>query len=113
VRASPEALPTHASLGRAYALAGNAGAAIPHLEKALAGDRDGSLRLQLARAYQAVGQADKAQAMMKEYEALRGQAEADAAGEAAPPPPEGAAAAPDAAPSPTSGPTPTPSPSPS
>ena len=57
---SPAAPHAHGALGRAYALAGRAADAIPHLKQALPADVDGSLRYQLARAYQAAGQADEA-----------------------------------------------------
>jgi hypothetical protein len=40
--------------------------AIPHLEAALDTDDDGSLHYQLARAYQATGQAELAKTMMGE-----------------------------------------------
>jgi predicted Zn-dependent protease len=48
------------ALGRAYLLTGNYTAAIPLLEPQLSDDDDGSLHVQLARAYAAVGQRDKA-----------------------------------------------------
>jgi predicted Zn-dependent protease len=51
------------ALGRAYVLTGNYAAAIPLLEPQLAGDDDGSLHVQLARAYAAVGERDKAAAL--------------------------------------------------
>ena len=52
---SPAAPHAHGALGRAYALAGRAADAIPHLKQALPADVDGSLRYQLARSYQAAG----------------------------------------------------------
>jgi predicted Zn-dependent protease len=52
------------ALGRAYLHIGDFAAAIPLLEEQLAGDRDGSLHVQLARAYTGVGQRDKAQALL-------------------------------------------------
>jgi predicted Zn-dependent protease len=102
VRGAPDALPVHASLGRAYALAGQPAAAVPHLEKVLPADQDGSLRLQLARAYQAAGQAEKAQAALADYEAFRkgSQAAAEAAGQDATLPPPEDAGAPAPSPSP-------------
>ena len=51
------------ALGRAYVLTGNYAAAIPLLEPQLADDDDGSLHVQLARAYAAVGERDKAVAL--------------------------------------------------
>ena len=41
-------------------------------------DVDGSLRLQLARAYQAAGQRERAQAAMKDYEEFRKEAAPEA-----------------------------------
>jgi predicted Zn-dependent protease len=71
VRADPEPPLPHGALGRAYALVGRPAEAIPHLEKALPADEDGSLRYQLARSYQATGQAARAQAALKDYEEFR------------------------------------------
>jgi predicted Zn-dependent protease len=51
------------ALGRAYLLTGDYPAAIPLLEPQLADDDDGSLHVQLARAYAAVGKRDKAAAL--------------------------------------------------
>jgi thioredoxin-like negative regulator of GroEL len=64
-------LEAHGALGRAYALVGRSADAVPHLEKALPTDADGSLRLQLARALQAAGEAEKARAALADYEAFR------------------------------------------
>jgi predicted Zn-dependent protease len=61
----------HGALGRAYALVGRAADAIPHLKQALPADVDGSLRYQLARSYQATGQADLARAALEDYQAFR------------------------------------------
>jgi hypothetical protein len=44
---------------------------VPHLEKALSLDDDGSLHYSLARAYQAAGDAVKAQKAMQEYQQIR------------------------------------------
>ena len=49
-----------ASLGLALSRLGNHVEAVPHLEKALELDDDGSLYYQLGRAYQAMGQREKA-----------------------------------------------------
>jgi len=54
------------ALGRAYVLTGNYTAAIPLLEPQLVDDDDGSLHIQLARAYAAVGERDKAAALSAE-----------------------------------------------
>jgi predicted Zn-dependent protease len=64
-------LEAHGALGRAYALVGRPADAVPHLEKALPTDADGSLRLQLARALQAAGEAGKARSALADYEAFR------------------------------------------
>jgi predicted Zn-dependent protease len=45
--------------------------AITHLKQSLESDVDGSLRLQLGRAYQATGQTELAQAALKDYEEFR------------------------------------------
>ena len=90
VRGAPGQLQAEASLGRAYALAGRAAEALAHLERALPADEDGSLRLQLARAYQAAGQADKAQAALADYEEFRKSAAAESESlDAAITPPDG------------------------
>ena len=52
------------ALGRAHLQKGDFAAAIPLLEAQLAGDHDGSLHVQLARAYTGVGQKDKATALL-------------------------------------------------
>jgi predicted Zn-dependent protease len=71
VRLAPQLLEARGALGRAYALVGRPADAVPHLEKAVAVDTDGSLRLQLARAYQAAGQAEAARRALADYEAFR------------------------------------------
>jgi predicted Zn-dependent protease len=69
--AGPLQLRARAALGRAYLDAGQAEKAVPHLEAALATDEDGALRFQLARAYQATGQADRARAMRQEFQEIQ------------------------------------------
>lgn len=59
----------HHALGRAYMLVGQPAAAIPHLTAALPLDEDGSLRYQLAKAYQATGQTELAKKTLAEYQA--------------------------------------------
>ena len=59
------------ALGRAYAQSGNYKDAIPLLEEQLEGDTDGSLHMQLARAYVATGQRDKAAPLTTRSEELR------------------------------------------
>jgi predicted Zn-dependent protease len=98
VREEPSEPLAHGALGRAYALMGRPADAIPQLERALPADVDGSLRLQLARAYQAAGRAEEARAALKDYEDFRKAAEpeGDAAGKGGPPitPPDGVASPP-------------------
>ncbi len=67
----PTSIDAHAALGRALVQLGQSAEAIPHLKAALALDEDGSLRYQLARAYQATGQADLAKPLLAEYQALQ------------------------------------------
>ena len=71
VRADPRAPHAQGALGRAYALVGRPVDAIPHLKQSLESDADGSLRLQLGRAYQATGQVELAQAALRDYEEFR------------------------------------------
>jgi tetratricopeptide (TPR) repeat protein len=66
----PSLLAAHASLGLALARTGKGAEAIPHLLRALELDRDGSLHFQLAGAYRAAGQPEKARAMMEKYQEL-------------------------------------------
>jgi predicted Zn-dependent protease len=99
VRAEPSQPLAHGALGRAYAMVGRPAEAIPQLEKALPADVDGSLRLQLARAYQAAGKAEAARAALKDYEEFRRKAaepEDGGDGKGGPPitPPEGVASPP-------------------
>ena len=67
----PRLLPVRASLARALLLAGRPADALPHVRAALPLDTDGSLHFQLARAYQAAGQADAAQAAMAKYQEIQ------------------------------------------
>jgi len=66
----PKLLAADASLGLALSRLGKSGEAIPHLEKALELDDDGSLHYQLARAYQAAGNQEKARTAMAAYQEL-------------------------------------------
>jgi predicted Zn-dependent protease len=90
VRLEPNEPQARGALGRAYALVGRPADAIPHLQQALAADTDGSLRYQLARAYQATGRTEEAQAALQDYEEFRkaaqGQAQAATAAPAITPP---------------------------
>ena len=76
VRLEPNEPRARGALGRAYALVGRPADAIPHLQQALAGDTDGSVRFQLARAYQATGRAEQARAAMQDYDEFRKAAQA-------------------------------------
>ena len=67
----PKLLPADASLGLALARLGKTAEAVGHLEKALELDDDGTLHYQLARAYQAAGNAQKAQSAMAAYQELQ------------------------------------------
>ena len=66
-------LPAHASLGLALAKLDRGGEAIPHLEKALALDDDGSLHYTLARAHQQAGNAPRSRELMEQYERIQKQ----------------------------------------
>jgi tetratricopeptide (TPR) repeat protein len=52
------------ALGRAYLQHGDFAEAVPLIESQLAGDRDGSLHIQLARAYAKLGQREKSEALL-------------------------------------------------
>ena len=68
--ADPKLLAADASLGLALSRLGNHAEAVPHLEKALELDDDGSLYYQLARAYQALGDREKAAGAMAKYQQI-------------------------------------------
>jgi predicted Zn-dependent protease len=59
------------ALARAYVQKGDYGAAVPLLEAQLARDHDGSLHVQLARAYSGLGQKDKAEALLTRSQELQ------------------------------------------
>src|SRR5450755_1994643 len=71
--ADSQMLPAHASLGLALAKLDRGGDAIPHLEKALALDDDGSLHYTLARAYQQAGNAPRSRELMEQYQRIQKQ----------------------------------------
>jgi tetratricopeptide (TPR) repeat protein len=71
VRLAPQLLEAHGALGRAYALVGRPKDAIPHLLRSLPADADGSLRYQLARSYQAAGEAEAARRALADYQEFR------------------------------------------
>lgn len=68
--ADPKLLAADASLGLALSRLGKSAEAVPHLEKSLELDDDGSLHYQLARAYQAAGDREKARAAMEQYQQI-------------------------------------------
>ena len=70
LKTDPTLLPADASLGLALSRMDHNAEAVPHLEKSLSLDDDGSLHYQLARAYQAAGQADKALTVMQQYQEI-------------------------------------------
>ena len=69
--ADPKMRAADASLGLSLSRLGKFAEAVPHLERAQELDDDGSLHYQLARAYQAAGNAAKAQAAMAQYQELQ------------------------------------------
>jgi predicted Zn-dependent protease len=71
VHIDPGLAHAQASLGRVLALLGRPADAIPHLERALEVDEDGSLHLQLARAYQSVSRGADAERVLAARERLR------------------------------------------
>lgn len=77
VKGDDSYIPAHSSLGRAYMSLGKAAEAIPHLKKALVGDGDGSIHYQLARAYQQAGEPQEARELMKQYQEIRRELEAE------------------------------------
>jgi predicted Zn-dependent protease len=63
------------ALGKAYLLTGNLKAAIPLIEPRLGVDEDGSLHVQLARAYTSLGDSDKAAVLMARGQEIQKAAE--------------------------------------
>ena len=72
----PEDPTPRLALGRAYVQQGDFAAAIPLIEPQLPHDQDGSLHVQLARAYNAVGRKDKAEALLARSQELQRAAQA-------------------------------------
>lgn len=70
-----EVSPSHAmarlTLGRAYAQKGDHAAAIPLIESQLSQDQDGSVHVQLARSYSAVGQKEKAALLLQRSQEIQ------------------------------------------
>jgi tetratricopeptide (TPR) repeat protein len=69
--ADPKMRAADASLGLSLSRLGKFAEAVPHLERAQELDDDGSLHYQLARAWQAAGNAPKAQVAMAQYQELQ------------------------------------------
>ncbi len=59
------------ALGRAYVQKGDFAQAIPLIEAQLAGDQDGSLHVQLARAYTGLGQREKGAALLERSQEIQ------------------------------------------
>jgi tetratricopeptide (TPR) repeat protein len=79
VKSDAENPDARAALGRAYVQKGLFAEAIPLLTSLLDTDEDGSVHIQLARAYQGTGQADKAAPLVERSRALQEAARAKAA----------------------------------
>ncbi|HUG44878.1 MAG TPA: tetratricopeptide repeat protein [Acidobacteriota bacterium] len=77
VRLDPEDLSARSSLGRALLALGRQEEAVPHLEKALSTDQDGSLHYQLAQAHRAVGNQEKARETLQKYQELQSRTAAE------------------------------------
>jgi predicted Zn-dependent protease len=71
LRANNAMVPAHASLGLALSKLDRGTDAIPHLEKALTVDDDGSLHYALARAYQQGGNAQRSRDLMADYQRIQ------------------------------------------
>jgi predicted Zn-dependent protease len=71
VERNPEDPIPRLTLGRAYVQRGDFAAAIPLIEPMLDGDQDGSLHVQLARAFTGVGQRDRGEALLKRSQELQ------------------------------------------
>ena len=69
-RDAADAMPRLA-LGRAYLQKGDFAETVPLIEPLLAQDHDGSLHVQLARAYSGLGQKDKAEALLNQSQELQ------------------------------------------
>jgi predicted Zn-dependent protease len=75
VERNPTAPGPRLALGRAYLQAGDFAAAISLIEAQLADDQDGSLHVQLARAYGGLGKRDKSAELLEQSQALQRAAE--------------------------------------
>jgi predicted Zn-dependent protease len=67
LRANPAFLPAHAALGQGLLRMGRAKDALPHLQRALPIDEDGTIHFQLFRAYQLAGDSSAAQQALAQY----------------------------------------------
>jgi tetratricopeptide (TPR) repeat protein len=68
--ANPKLTAADASIGLALSRIGKNAEAVPHLERAMEIDDDGSLHFQLANAYRASGNAEKARTAMAKYQEI-------------------------------------------
>ncbi len=75
VERNPTAPGPRLALGRAYLQSGDFAAAIPLIEGQLADDQDGSLHVQLARAYSGLGKRDKSAELLEQSQELQRAAE--------------------------------------
>lgn len=71
VERDPSAAMARLTLGRAYLQKGEFAAAIPLIAPQLSGDQDGSLHVQLARAYTGLGQQEKAAGLLARSQELQ------------------------------------------
>jgi predicted Zn-dependent protease len=83
VQQDPSAATSTLALARAYVQKGEFAAAIPLIEPRLAEDQDGSLHVQLARAYTALGQREKGASLLEKSQEIQraSQARSAAAGQ--------------------------------
>jgi tetratricopeptide (TPR) repeat protein len=86
----PSAVMAQLALGRAYVQKGEFAAAVPLLESQLSQDQDGSVHVQLARAYSGAGQPKKAEPLLQRSQELQraSQERADAIAKRAITPPQ-------------------------
>jgi predicted Zn-dependent protease len=75
VERNPAAPGPRLALGRAYLQNGDFAAAVPLIEAQITDDQDGSLHLQLARAYGGLGRRDKSAELLERSLALQRAAE--------------------------------------
>lgn len=68
-------VPAHTALGQALLLAGKAEEAIPHLQRGMPTDEDGTVHFELLRALQLTKQTERARIALNEYQEFRSAAE--------------------------------------